>query len=39
MLSFYRKDMTFGPEPGKFKLFIGTSSNNVKEAGFEFLEE
>ncbi len=38
-LSFYRKDMTFGPEPGKFKLFIGTSSDNVKEIEFELVEE
>ncbi|MEJ0032193.1 MAG: beta-glucosidase BglX [Bacteroidota bacterium] len=34
-LSFYRKDMTFGPEPGKFKVFIGTNSRDVKEADFE----
>lgn len=39
MLSFYRKDMTFGPEPGQFKVFIGTSSDNVKEAEFEFVGE
>ena len=39
MLSFYRKDMTFGSEPGKFKIFIGTSSDNVKEAEFELTEE
>jgi len=34
-LSFYRKDMTFGTEPGKFRVFIGTNSRDVTEAKFE----
>jgi len=33
-LAFYRKDMTFGSEPGKFKVFIGTNSRDTKEADF-----
>lgn len=36
-LSFYRRDMTFGTEPGQFKVFIGTNSEEVKEADFELL--
>jgi beta-glucosidase len=33
MLSFYRKDMTWGTEPGEFEIFVGGSSdaeNRVK---------
>ncbi|MEO1049322.1 MAG: glycoside hydrolase family 3 N-terminal domain-containing protein [Bacteroidota bacterium] len=37
-LSFHRFDMTFGAEPGKFKVFIGTNSRDVKEADFELTE-
>lgn len=33
-LSFYRKDMSYGTEPGEFKVFIGTNSHDVKEAQF-----
>lgn len=33
-LSFYRRDMTFGPEPGLFKVYIGGNSRDVKEAEF-----
>jgi beta-glucosidase len=33
-LSFYRRDMTFGTEPGKFSVFVGTNSNDVKAATF-----
>jgi beta-glucosidase len=36
MLSFYRQDMTWGPEPGEFKVFIGGASDNVKEASFTY---
>lgn len=36
MLSFYRQDMTWGPESGAFKVFIGGASDNVKEASFEY---
>jgi beta-glucosidase len=35
-LSFYRQDMTWGPEPGSFKLFIGGSSDSVSEADFSY---
>lgn len=35
MLSFWRADMTFGTESGMFRLFIGTSSDDVLEAEFE----
>jgi beta-glucosidase len=34
-LSFYRQDMTFGPEPGKFIAFIGGNSRDTKQAEFE----
>lgn len=34
-LSFYRKDMTFGSEPGKFLVFVGGNSRDVKQAAFE----
>ncbi len=34
-LSFYRKDMTFGSEPGKFRVFAGGNSRDVKQAEFE----
>ncbi|CAN5309839.1 beta-glucosidase BglX [soil metagenome] len=34
-LSFFRKDMTFGYEPGKFQVFVGGNSRDVKGMGFE----
>jgi len=34
MLAFHRVDMTYGTEPGDFKLFIGGNSRDVKETGF-----
>ena len=34
-LSFYRRDGVWGTEPGKFKVFVGTNSQNTIEAGFE----
>jgi len=34
MLSFYRLDMTYGTEPGKFDLFIGDSSDRVNHTSF-----
>ena len=37
-LSFYRKDMSFGPEPGLFQVFVGGNSRDVKTAGFELVE-
>lgn len=33
-LAFFTKDMTFKAEPGDFKVFVGTSSAECKEAGF-----
>lgn len=35
-LRFFTKDMNFSSEPGKFKLFIGTNSKDVKAALFEY---
>ena len=34
MLAFHRADMSYGTEPGDYKLFIGTNSRDVKETGF-----
>lgn len=34
MLAFHRLDMSYDTEPGDFKLFIGGSSQDVKEATF-----
>ncbi|NJM25303.1 MAG: glycosyl hydrolase, partial [Bacteroidia bacterium] len=34
-LSFYRRDMTFGTEPGAFQVFVGGNSRDVKTAQFE----
>ena len=34
-LSFYRKDMSIGSEPGLFEVFIGGNSRDVKKAEFE----
>jgi beta-glucosidase len=34
-LSFYRADLTFGPEPGKFHVFVGGNSRDVLQAEFE----
>ncbi|RYY38118.1 MAG: beta-glucosidase BglX [Sphingobacteriaceae bacterium] len=36
-LKFYDIDMKFTNEPGDYKVFIGTSSDNVKEADFKLL--
>jgi beta-glucosidase len=33
-LSYYRKDMTFGTEPGKFEVYVGGNSRDVKSAVF-----
>ena len=38
ILAFYRQDMSFGAEPGKFNLYIGGSSADVKNAEFELVE-
>lgn len=37
-LSFYRKDMTFGTEPGDFKLFVGGNSRDVLETSFKLVD-
>lgn len=33
-LAFYRQDYSYGTEPGDYQLFIGTNSEEVKEASF-----
>ncbi len=33
-LSFYRQDMSFGFEPGAFKVFVGGNSRDLKENSF-----
>lgn len=37
MLKFYRKDMTFGVEPGTFNIYVGTNSRDVQTVSFKFL--
>jgi len=37
-LSFYRRDMSFGPEPGGFQVFVGGNSRDTKTSGFELVE-
>jgi beta-glucosidase len=34
-LSFYRKDLSWGTEPGKYHVFVGGNSRDVKHAEFE----
>ncbi len=34
-LKFYRADMSYGFEPGRFKVFVGGNSRDVKAAEFE----
>lgn len=34
-LSFYKSDLSFGFEPGKFQVFVGGNSRDVKQAEFE----
>ncbi len=36
MLAFWRRDMTYGPEPGTFEVFVGLSSQDVLSATFAF---
>jgi beta-glucosidase len=38
-LAFYRADMSYGPEPGDFELFIGSSSDDVRAARFSLMGE
>jgi beta-glucosidase len=35
-LAFYRRDMTWGTEPGKFIAYVGTNSRDTKQAEFSF---
>ena len=37
-LKFYNSDLKWVAEPGAFKVQIGTSSDNVKEAGLTLLK-
>lgn len=37
-LAFYTKDMTYKAEPGEFRIYIGTSSEELKESGFTLLD-
>ena len=36
-LAFYRADMSLGTEAGEFRVFIGSSSDTVNEAGFRLV--
>lgn len=38
LLAFHRLDMTYGTEPGDFKLFIGGNSRDVKETSFKLID-
>lgn len=38
MLRFYRKDMTFGSEPGAFEVYIGPDSRDLRSGQFELLD-
>ncbi len=35
-LKFYNNELKYAAEPGNFKIFIGTNSAEVKEAGFSY---
>jgi beta-glucosidase len=35
-LKFYNNELKYAAEPGEFKIFIGTNSAQVKEAGFVY---
>jgi beta-glucosidase len=37
-LKFYNSDLKYVAEPGDFKVFIGTNSRDVKEAGFRLVK-
>jgi beta-glucosidase len=37
-LAFYTRDMSFKAEPGDFKVFVGTNSDDCKEASFSLTE-
>ena len=37
-LAFYRRDMSFGTEPGDYKVFVGGNSREVLETSFKLIE-
>ena len=37
-LAYYRKDMSFGTEPGDYKVFVGGNSRDVLETSFKLIE-
>jgi len=37
-LAFYRRDMSFGTEPGDYKVFVGGNSRDVLETSFKLIE-
>jgi beta-glucosidase len=37
-LAFYTRDMTYKPEPGRFKVMVGPNSEDVQEKEFELVE-
>jgi beta-glucosidase len=37
-LKFYNSELKYMAEPGEFKVFIGTNSRDVKEAGFRLVK-
>lgn len=36
MISFWRQDMTWGPETGDFHVFVGGASDHVQQASFSY---
>lgn len=36
-LSFWRRDMTFGPEPGRFEVLVGPNAAETRSAFFELV--
>ncbi|MEJ8801504.1 beta-glucosidase BglX [Pontibacter sp. H249] len=38
-LAFWRADLTYGTEPGDFKVFVGPNSRDVQEASFTLLKD
>lgn len=38
MLSFWRQDMTFGPEPGDFYVMVGGSSSDFLQTSFSLIQ-
>ena len=38
-LAFWRADLTFGPEPGKFEVFVGGDSDATLKSTFELVSD